>query len=172
MMTLGLSPALGSAPAASGPPVVNPNLLTKTEQFGDAAWTKTSCSVSADFGIDPLGGNTADRISNASGSAVIAQVSATAAASGSNLKTVSPTSTWARVSVTATLDIGAYTFSVWLRDPTSSAYDLSIRLDVSGGFIRVRMMDVGDTAVYQAWGAKLEAGSSPTGDASTYGAVG
>lgn len=38
------------------------NLLTKTEQFHDAAWTKTDCTVDADFTTDPLGGMAADRV--------------------------------------------------------------------------------------------------------------
>jgi hypothetical protein len=40
------------------------NLLTKTEQFDDAAWTKLNASVSANVTAttDPIGGSTADKI--------------------------------------------------------------------------------------------------------------
>jgi len=40
----------------------NPNLLSYTEAFDNGAWTKLQCSVSANAGVDPIGGNTADRI--------------------------------------------------------------------------------------------------------------
>lgn len=36
------------------------NLLTYTEAFDNAAWTKTGCTVTADAGLDPDGGTTAD----------------------------------------------------------------------------------------------------------------
>lgn len=38
------------------------NLLTKTEQFDNAAWTKTRITVTANATTDPLGGNTADKL--------------------------------------------------------------------------------------------------------------
>lgn len=40
------------------------NLITFSEQFDNAAWTKTSCTISANTTdtLDPLGGNTADKM--------------------------------------------------------------------------------------------------------------
>ena len=38
------------------------NLLTYSEQFDNAAWSKNNASVSANATADPLGGNTADKI--------------------------------------------------------------------------------------------------------------
>jgi len=38
------------------------NLLTKTEQFNDAAWTKLNATITPDDTTDPLGGSTADAL--------------------------------------------------------------------------------------------------------------
>ena len=41
------------------------NLLTKTEEFGDAVWSKVASTISANTAetLDPLGGNSADKLS-------------------------------------------------------------------------------------------------------------
>jgi hypothetical protein len=38
------------------------NLLTKTEQFDNAVWTKPNLTITANATTDPLGGNTADKL--------------------------------------------------------------------------------------------------------------
>lgn len=51
-----------SQPTSAARPVLSArvNLLTYTEQFDNAAWTKTNCSVTSTSATDPLGGSTAD----------------------------------------------------------------------------------------------------------------
>lgn len=44
------------------------NRLLNTEDFTQASWTKSNATVTANLGPDPLGGTTADQISDASGS--------------------------------------------------------------------------------------------------------
>jgi hypothetical protein len=164
---LGSPSSTGSAPA----PAINPNLLTKTEQFDNAAWVKTGASVIANGITDPLMGASADTISFSSTSGTIAETSATAAGSGIGSAARVPLAAWTRYSVTAILDVGTYTFSIWMRDPGANDYSVTLRIDVSGGFIRCTLRDTGDLASFYAWGAKLETGASATGDASTYGVV-
>lgn len=43
-------------------PITNYNLLTKTQRFDDAAWTKTGVTVTANAIADPLGGTNADKL--------------------------------------------------------------------------------------------------------------
>jgi hypothetical protein len=45
------------------------NLLTYSEQFDNAAWTKTGITVSVTSATDPLGGSTADRLAEAAAGA-------------------------------------------------------------------------------------------------------
>lgn len=58
------------------------NLLTKTEQFDDAAWTKVSSGivVTANATTDPLGGSTADKLVGSSASTSKEMFNASAAA--------------------------------------------------------------------------------------------
>jgi hypothetical protein len=51
------------------------NLLQYSEQFDNAAWSKTAISVSANSATAPNGMNTADTLSNTSASAIILQTS-------------------------------------------------------------------------------------------------
>ena len=51
------------------------NLLSYSEQFDNAAWSKTAISVSANSATAPNGLNTADTLSNTSASAIILQTS-------------------------------------------------------------------------------------------------
>ncbi len=138
------------APAEDEP---NPNLLLWSEQFQQAAWTKTNATVTADVGADPLGGTTADQIAFLAGGAV-RQVTAVAAASG-----VAVTATIAtndeRPSATGTFDGTVYVFSVH-PEPVGGAADIRLRIDRSGGFLRVSIEDAGDEATMTVWGAKLE----------------
>jgi hypothetical protein len=57
------------------------NLLTKTEQFDDPAWSKTGVTVSANATTDPLGGTTADTLSSTSAGDIIYQSFPTVAGS-------------------------------------------------------------------------------------------
>lgn len=171
-LSLDLGVGLGSPPSSVVAPAINPNLLAKTEQFNDAVWIKTGSSVIANAATDPLSGSTADEITFSLGTGTIAQVSATAATSGSVISGAkTPNATWARFSTTATIDGAPYTFSLWMRDPGANGYIVRLKIDVSGGFIRCLIADTGDLADFFAWGAKLEAGTSATGAASTYGMV-
>lgn len=43
-------------------PITNYNLLTKTQRFDDAAWTKVRASVTANAVTDPFGGMNADKL--------------------------------------------------------------------------------------------------------------
>lgn len=53
------------ATAASRPTLsARYNLLTKTEQFDDAGWAKLNATVTANTDTDPLGGSTADRMTD------------------------------------------------------------------------------------------------------------
>lgn len=153
------------------PPVINPNLLVKTEQFDVSPWTATLATVTPDGHNDPLGHSTADLIEFSALTSRVSQISGTAATSGSGTQMATITDVWARFSVTATLSSGTFTFSVWLLDPLASGFTVSLVLDTSGGLARCTVKDTGDSASLYAWGAKLETGSSPTGDASTYGAA-
>jgi hypothetical protein len=168
---LGIGPARGASGAAGGI-VINPNLLVKTEAFDAADWVKSLASVAANAGADPLGGSTADQITNATSLAAVSQTSSVVAATGTATANANPVATWTRFAVMATLDIGAYTFSAWLCDPLELGAIVRLRIDIAAGFVRCRLLDSGDLAVFLAWGAKLEIGSAATGTAAVYGAVG
>ena len=71
------------------------NLLTQTEAFDNAAWTKNNATVTANQGTDPLGGNTADKFAAASDANVVQLLNP--AVSGLT-----------------------YTFSVWIKGVSSS----------------------------------------------------
>lgn len=170
---IGLAVGLGSPSAGGGggaAPVVNPNLLTKTEQFDALAWTKLLCSVTADAGTDPLGGSTADLLDMSLGlGAQISQITGIPCVVATGSAGASLTATPKRFSVTGTVDGSSYKFSLWLSDPAAPAVQL--RFDATGGFVKVSVKDTGDGASPLAWGAKLEIGSTATGDATNYGAV-
>ena len=133
------------------------NLLTQTEAFNEAVWSKIlSASVTANTEISPDGTMTADTI--------------LAGAAGSAARQ------------TVTLEATPYTFSVWLKRKTGSG---EIQISATGGafiarsvssswerftitqtptaganFPGVRLATSGDE-VY-VWGAQLETGSTPT----------
>jgi hypothetical protein len=134
------------------------NLLTRTEEFDNAVWSKTTTTATANADIAPDGSVTADRLLNAGGSPVQAPTIATAI-------------------------VQDLTFSVWLRSATGS--NQSIPLSISGaGSTTVTVTPVwqrfsatwvnasvgnwngriGATGSYDvyAWGAQLEVGSTAT----------
>jgi len=59
---LGIGRASGIASGSGG--LILPNLLTKTELFENAAWIKTSMTVSANTTVAPDGNTTADTITS------------------------------------------------------------------------------------------------------------
>lgn len=157
MMTLGLTPALGSAPTVSAPAGPNPNLLRWTEEFGNAVWTASAVTVAEDVHEDPLGGSTADSVEDTIGGGAIRQTTLTAAASGSAATALfSPTASWGpRYSVSGTFDGLAYTWSVWVLDPTASA-TLRLRLDRFAGKLRCSVENPSGAVLIYLWGAQLE----------------
>lgn len=167
-MNLALQVGLGEVSAAAAPAGPNPNLLLWTEEFDNAAWSKTSTVVAADQDSGPSGpANTADEVLSTGVAAAVRQVSGTAAASGSaaTSATVLSTGLYVRGSVTGTFDGTAYTFSIYLKDAGNAAVPFALlRLDRSGGFLRCSVEDSVGDADYMAWGAQLEAAAS----ASTY----
>lgn len=140
------------------------NLLTYTEQFDNAAWTKTSVTVTANTAIAPDGTLTADLMTGGSNwfagtatgagaanqqltgsiwvyppagiTSLTIRIDRTGVAQGNQtVKTVVP-ETWNRVTHTATLDAG-----------TAAPV---LRIDLTGG------------ASLTVWGAQLELGSTAT----------
>ena len=79
----GLNGVTATAPADVNRGVVSArvNLLTKTEQFDDVAWSKFSISVTADTQLSPRGDTAADTITAAAGTGIVPRiVSVTASA--------------------------------------------------------------------------------------------
>jgi hypothetical protein len=110
---LSIGPARGASGAA-GAPVVNQNLLIKTEQFDSAPWTPvTAAVVVPNITTDPLGGATADTITTPLLNNGLAQVSATTATTGAiaaNSQGFQADQVWERRSVTGSFDSTAYVF--------------------------------------------------------------
>lgn len=125
------------------------NLLTKTEQFNDAAWnTKTNISVTANGATAPDGTATAEVITATAANGVVGQAFTSVAS--------------------------AYTFSIWLRRVTGTG---AIQLNGGGGYVAqtitstwerysvtqtltagsptlaIRLVTSGD--VIEVWGAQL-----------------
>lgn len=169
-MCLGL-PLGAPVDGVAGAAVINPNLLTKTEQFDAAAWVKSGVTVNANVATDPLGGATADNVAFSSASGSLMETTTLAAASGGITGNRVPLAPWTRFSVTAVLDVGTYTYSLWMRDPGVNGYIVRMELSVVGGFVCAKFRDVGDLANFYAWGAKLEIGPTATGTAADYGMV-
>ena len=137
------------------------NLLTRTEEFNDAVWTKSLSTISATNVSDPLGGSTADEM--------------TATSAGGNLRQV------------FTFGAGNNVFSVWLRSTspistgiiivdgvggvttqaisvTSDWTRFSVTRNASAGAGRVQIGDGSfpNGGKMEIWGAQLETGSSAT----------
>jgi hypothetical protein len=106
------------------------NLLTRSEEFDQAIWTKTGVgtgtapAVTANAGTDPLGGTTADRV-------VFALNGGNTTGDRSDLLQF----------YTTTIGLG-YTISVWLKTEDGSAKTVRIDFNGNGG---------GNVAVTGAW---------------------
>lgn len=156
-MNLGLG--LGSAATlddGGGTPSPNPNLLKWSEQFQQAEWVASGAIVTADAGVDPDGGATADSVLLGGAGHSVAQISTATAASGSATAAVSAADgAWNRRTVTTVFDTGTYVFSVWLQG-VGSALTVLLALDQSGGLIRCQIRRLAANGTILAWGAKLE----------------
>ena len=154
MMTLGLSPVLGSAPV-SAPAGPNPNLLLWTDELDQASvWTATNCSVVAD-----QDGVADELVSTAPGSA-LRQVTMTAAAAGAAATaTITPSGTaaFAHGEVSGTFDGVLYTFSGEFRD-AGGGETVDMKIDRSGGFLRCSLEEPIGDGVYMARHLQLEVG--------------
>lgn len=100
------------------------NLLTKTEQFDDAAWSKltagtgTAAVVTANAGTDPLGGSTADRVVFARGAGTT-------------------TGDYSLLSATATgiVSGASYSGALWMKSNTGATQTVSLYLAASSSTI-------------------------------------
>ena len=147
------------------------NLLTRTEEFDNAAWTKQTVAVSTNAVTDPVGGTTAETITPTPGAAafdnrVFQSFSATsgtqytfsvwAKSSAANAKLTlvffnlsgqvfNLTSSWARYSITYT-----------------AASTTTLAVNIYAGQVDGGSGSVTSTNVIDIWGAQLETGSTAT----------
>jgi len=139
---LGLSGGIGTnLPSATLD--ANPNLLLWTEDLTkDAAWTLVNGDILA---IDQDG--TADEWASSAANGSIIQISSIAATTGSAVTVLKAIdSILSFYSITGTFDSVPYTFTVKLKDTGLAIVPAwTMRLDRSGGFLRVSLLDlVGD----------------------------
>jgi hypothetical protein len=155
---MGLGVAVGSRVGAGAAPAANPNLLLWTEEMDEAVWIKTSCSIL----VDQEG--VADEVLSSAAAASVAQVSATAATTGSDVTQVALIDGgFGRFSVTGTFDGLSYTYAVDLKDTGLAATpELTLRLGRSGGFLRVAIEDAAGDADYLARNHQLEQAATPS----------
>ena len=134
------------------------NLLTYTEQFDNAAWTKSNATVSANV-ADPAGGTTADTITATANSAhVLQQITV---ATGQNMVP----SVWIRRRTgTGTINMwNAAGSTVNITSSVSSSWSrvsVPVAIAGSGPFFFLQLATSGDAV--DIWGAQLELGSVAT----------
>lgn len=154
-MTLGLSPALGSAPA-SAPAGPNPNLLLWSEALDNTAWVKTNIGIGADAD------GAADEVTNTAAFGSVRQTTTTAAAAGAQATNeVTPGASYVRYSVTGTFDGSPYTYSAELKD-AGGGETARLVLKRAGGFLRPGIESDFADGDFLARYHQLEAGSSFT----------
>lgn len=134
----GLGLGHGAPPSA---PVVNPNLLTWTEEMDDPVWVKSNCAVFSEAE------GTADEIASTAPNATLSQVTSTAATVGADAISTEPIDpTLTRYEMTGTFDGLPYTLSAKVKDTgAASVPEVRFRLSRSGGFLKASFEDpVGD----------------------------
>lgn len=158
MIRMGLGVAVGARVGDGAAPAPNPNLLLWTEEMDNAVWIKTNCSILADQE------GTADEVISSASAASVAQVSGTAATTGSDATQVaSMDGGFGRFSVTGTFDGLSYTYAVDLRDTGLAATpEVTLRLGRSGGFLRMAIEDAAGDADYLARNHQLEQAATPS----------
>jgi hypothetical protein len=134
------------------------NLLTRTEEFNDAAWTPGSVTPTANTVVAPDGSTTADTLAFiANGNARIFQTITTAA-------TPYTFSVWLRAEAPQTLRIGVTLASTGNVSVTTEWQRFSYTFTPSAGSNIIGLQNAIDglaRSVY-AWGAQLELGSTAT----------
>lgn len=153
MMTLGLSPALGSAPV-SAPAGPNPNLLLWTDEVDNAAWVKTNTTVLADQN------GVADQLTSTAAGAAVRQVTTTAASTGAAATaTITPsgTASFNHGEVSGTFDGVLYTFSAEFKD-AGGGETVDMKIDRSGGFLRCSLEEAIGDGDYLVRHLQLEVG--------------
>jgi hypothetical protein len=168
------------------------NLLTWTEQFDNAAWTKTRSSISANAAVAPDGTTTADKLvedTTASNTHQIAGAIITLASASTNTVSIyvkAAERTWCRVANAGVVSGGAFVnLSTGQFGTIEAGVTASSILDVGNGWYRVSVTGVlagtasqwavqsstgngntsytGDgTSGILLWGAQLELGSVAT----------
>ena len=154
---VGLGTGLGGDGAASAAPAApNPNLLVWSEEMQQAAWTASGATVTADAGLDPLGGLTADLVVFGSGGTSISQAAFAATTGATVVLDFSPIASWdTRYSLTGTFDGAVYVLSVQVNQPVPGG-DLRLQMHLVGGFLVVSLRNTGDDPSVLVWGWKLE----------------
>lgn len=149
----GIGVGVGGSPAAGGPAPPNPNLLLWSEELDRAAtWAATGVVVTANATNDPNGQLTADLLTFAAGG-TLRQVTPAPATTGAAVTAVIA-STTERPSISGDFDGVTYKFSFY--SMLGDGVNLRLRLDRSGGFLRVSFEDVGDEAIVNIAWCKLE----------------
>jgi hypothetical protein len=151
-------------------PVPQRNLLTFSEQFDNAAWTKIGVTIASNEAIDPNGGQTADLLSYGTSNGAVVTLSTALSVGIVGDVTFS---FWARKKTagTATLRVGGVnngTANNALFDAvtiTESFQRFSLSAAGTGtGITNVRLANAADgtTGDIYVWGAQLEAGATAT----------
>lgn len=146
-------------------PAPQPNLLTKTTQFDDAAWSKVlSLTVTANQAADPLGALSVDTVNftstNANRLEQITLIPAVVGAQYTGSIWLSGTGTM-RIAVSSDTGNGGSVEPVVTLTPVLTLYSATHTFTAGAdGFVRFMMIwRTGDTATAaNAWRAKLERG--------------
>ena len=140
------------------------NLLTYTEQFDNAAWGKTTATVTANAAVAPNGTTTADEVEFTSGvggfASIATFVTVTAA---THTQTIYVKAFPGQEGNTVTFDNSGATGTVTIT-LTSDWQRVSKPVIASAGVLGVRVISYpGNTASrFYVWGAQLELGSTAT----------
>lgn len=149
-----------SQPTATSRPVLSArvNLLTKTEQFDDAAWTKLSLTVTANAALDPLGGTTADLIyPSSSGNNRLAYVAASLASRPTRLTYYLKSAgfRWAAIGTNTSLnEMAFFDLQNGVVGGVGSALTGATIVDIGGGWFRCGVTataSAGGTASTAVW---------------------